>query len=370
MYSDLTQQYAVSSRHAEADRRRGGWGLAISPSLKRTAGLLVLGLLSSASAQTTSPAHLFHQRSIQARTDQVPESSGVIASRINPDIYWTHNDSGRYSPRVYAFRLTAADIESGVAPDHGYVELQGARLKDWEDIAYGPDNRIYIMDGGDNPPCKRDGKRIYRFAEPKVDKGIHPLALHVPCEAIRFEYPSTTDASRPAMTPEERFDAECLLVHPDSGDIYIVTKQDTNKTPTARVYKLSAADLDWNSEKIHVLQWVTDISRPLRLTSYFLTAVTGGDVSRDGRRVVIRNYLAAYEFTLPPNRPFEEVFRQLPRFISLLGEPQGEGICYTIDGRKLITTSEVKHLGEQSFRIYVTPAEPPAASDTQPEPSR
>ncbi len=333
----------------------------------RMAGLFLLGLLSSVSAQSTSPApRLFHYRSIRAQTDQVPESSGVVAGRVNPDIYWTHNDSGDYAPRVYAFRLSAADRESGVAPDLGYVELKGARLKDWEDIAYGPDNKIHILDGGDNPPCKRDNKRIYRLTEPSIEPAGGPIALHVPCTSIRFEYPSAADASRPAKTPDERFDAECLLVHPESGDIYIVTKQSSNKMPIARVYKLAADGLDWNGTGIHVLRYVTDLSNTLGLTANFLSAVTGGDISSDGRRVVLRNYLGAYEFILPPGRPFDEMFQQKPRVISLLGEPQGEGICYTLDGRNLITTSEVQRLGEQAFRIYITPASPLPPPTTQP----
>ncbi len=327
---------------------------------------LVLVLIASTSAQTTAPFRLFHQRSITAQTDQVPESSGVVASRLNPDIYWTHNDSGSYLPRVYAFRLSAADLESGAAPDRGYVELKGARLTDWEDIACGPDHKIYILDGGDNPPCKRDNKHIYRFIEPRIDPDGSLMALNMPCESIRFEYPSSTDEVRPAATQNDRFDAECLLVHPESGDIYIVTKQDSKKSPIARLFKISADSLDWNNNKIHVLKYVADLSKILGLTSNFLTAVTGGDISPDGRRAVLRNYLGAYEFVLPPGRPFDEMFRQKPRVISLLGEPQGEGICYTLDGRNLITTSEVQRLGERSFHIYITPLKPLAPPATQP----
>lgn len=371
MYPNNPQAYPGSPWRGAAGHRGESPARAGMPGQTRTAGLLVLGLLaSSASAHSIIPTRLFQQLSIRAQTTQVPESSGVVAGRVNPDIYWTHNDSGRYPPRVYAFRLSAEDIDSGVALDRGYVELRGARLVDWEDIAYGPENRIYVMDGGDNPPCRRDDKRIYRFTEPKIDPRGGPIALHVPCDSIRFEYPSSADASRPATTPEERYDAECLLVHPDSGDIYIVTKQDTNKLPIARMYKLSADGLSWNGGKIHVLEFVADISATLRLTRNFLTAVTGGDISPDGRRVVLRNYLGAFEFILPPERPFEEWFRHKSSIISLLGEPQGEGICYTLDGRNLITTSEVQRLGEQSFRIYVTTARPPTPPATQPEQSR
>jgi hypothetical protein len=287
----------------------------------------------------------------QSETDQVPESSGVVASRVNADLFWTHNDSGRYPPRVYAFRLSAEDRRRGIARDLGYVELAGATLVDWEDIAAGPDDTIYVFDGGDNPPCKRSDKRIYRFREPKIDPNGPPAALEVPAQSIRFEYPSRDDPDQPAGKKSERYDAECLLVHPATGDMHVITKRDTEKKAVARVYGLSAARLDWDSDRIHVLRFVGDIGDRIP------AMVTGGDLHPDGRRVVIRTYTTAYEFQLPDGQPFEAIFEQRPRTYSLLGEPQGEAICYTLDGDALVTTAEVRHLGLQQFPIYLIPRE-------------
>ena len=71
---------------------------------------------------------------------------------------------------------------------------------------------------------------------------------------------------------------------------------------------------------------------------------------------MIRTYSTAYEFVLPDGEPFDQIFQQSPTSISLLVEPQGEGICYAIDGGDLITTSEVNSLGLSRFFVYVTPA--------------
>ena len=120
---------------------------------------------------TAESAHTWGSEEFAAtsETDLVPESSGVIPSRLARDVYWTHNDSGSEHPRVWAFRLSPADRQRHVAHHLGYVELPGASNHDWEDIAAGPGGRIYVFDGGDNPPCKRTGKHIIRFVEPKID---------------------------------------------------------------------------------------------------------------------------------------------------------------------------------------------------------
>jgi hypothetical protein len=139
-----------------------------------------------------------------------------------------------------------------------------------------------------------------------------------------------------------------MWVHHASGDIYIVTKRDTLSAPTARVYRLPAGAISWNSEAVHVLEFVTDLSEIIKAMP------TGADIDQSGRRVVIRDYLKAYEFRLPDGAASDSLFEYSPMTVSLLIEPQGEAICYSSDGRDLITTSETRHLGEVNFRIYRT----------------
>jgi len=274
-----------------------------------------------------------------SETTGVPESSGVIASRMSPDVFWTHNDSGG-SAIVYAFRLSAADKAAGEARDLGYVQLSGASNVDWEDIAAGPDGTIYTFDGGDNPPCGRGNKRIYRFAEPAVDPDGAPIALTATADALRFEYPDTAAPELPADENDERYDAECMFVHPDSGDVYVVTKRDNGNAAVARVYKLPASSITWNTSQVFVLELLADISSTVSSTP------TGGDVHADGGRVVIRNYTTAYEFILPAGQPFDTIFQQSPDSYTLQ-EGQGEGICYTYFDGDLVTTSEAS----PKFRI-------------------
>jgi hypothetical protein len=317
--------------------------------------LLALAMIaSSGPAPREEPRYTLgpHALAAYSQSQAVPESSGVVASPTNPDVFWTHNDSGPYPARVYAFRLAAADRKARLAADLGFVELSGVRMVDWEDVAADPKGRIYILDGGDNPPCKRTDKTIMRFAEPKIGVEDKPLSLRVKPELVRFDYPDGAKPDLPASKNADRYDAECLLVDPKSGDIYLVTKRDNRNVARARVYKLPASLTRWDSPAIHLLEFVAEVSS--RATGM----ITGGDVSPDGRRVVLRNYTTAFEFTLPVDSPFGSVFTLTPTAVSLLIEPQGEGICYAHDGRSLVTTSEVQWLGRRSFPIYITPGRP------------
>ncbi len=296
-----------------------------------------------------------------SETTLVPESSGVVAARRSRDVYFTHGDSGSEKPRVWAFRLSQADRRKQVARHLGYVELIGAGNGDWEDIAAGPAGMIYILDGGDNPPCNRKEKRVIRFAEPRIDPDGRPVALKAKCESIRFEYPDPADASKPASRNEDRYDAECLIVHPASGDVYIVTKRDNRDRPVARVYKLQAGKVAWGSSRVHVLHFLVELPSSLNM-------VTAGDVDREGRHVVLRNYWSAYEYALPAGKSFDDIFRATSRVIPLFKEAlhvlQGEGICYSTDGRELIITTESPRGPEdEKFRVFVVPS----AAQTQPD---
>jgi len=307
-----------------------------------------------ASAQWTTNVYGPHVFLGTSETTHVPESSGVVAGRRNCDVFWTHNDSGHPHPRIWAFRLSAADKADRKAKHLGYVELRGASNVDWEDIAAGPGHSIYVLDGGDNPPCERIDKHIHRFIEPALDPDGAPVARTTRFDSIRFEYPDARKPSSPAEADGQRYDAECLFVHPVTGDMYVVTKRNSRGAAAARVYKLPAAGITWNSQRCHVLTFVADLSSPV------LNMITAGDVDPAGRRVVLRNYLVSFEFTLPAGQPFDMIFRQRPRTRSLALEAvqllQGEGICYAHNGRDLVTTTESRRgRNDRRFRIFSSP---------------
>lgn len=253
---------------------------------------------------------------------EVTESSGVVASRRNPGLFWTHNDSGD-GPFVYAFD------RRGRA--RGVWRVRGASAEDWEDIASGPGPArgrpyLYAGDIGDNYE-RRAEVVVYRFPEPEVEEWDAAATranarATEPAEAIRLKY------------PDGPHDAEALLVHPTSGDIYVVTKA----VGGAGVYKLSAASVSLAG--VNTLALVARLRGP----DFFGTFITGGDISPDGRRVALCDYAQGYELRLPDSaQNFDDVWRQTPAVVSLGARAQGEAVCYSLDGAALLATSEGAH---------------------------
>jgi hypothetical protein len=248
----------------------------------------------------------------------VNESSGIVASRSNPGLFWTHNDSGD-GPFVYAFDRGGRQ--------RGTWRVEGARARDWEDIAAGPGpepGRTYLYAGdiGDNDE-EREFVTVYRFPEPEVAEADKASTHESPrataaAEAIRVKY------------PDGAHDCEALLVHPATGDLYVVTK----RGDAAGVYKLSAP---FDSSNVNTFARVAVLRGP----GFFGSLVTGADISPDGRRVALCDYASGYELTLPEgSKNFDDVWTQKPTLVPLGPRRQGEAVCYSLDGAALLATSE------------------------------
>lgn len=276
---------------------------------------------SSLAAQTKGAMTVVAATPVQIATlaeRAVRESSGVVASRRDAGLLWTHNDSGD-GPLVYAF-----DREGRA---RGTFRVAGAEARDWEDIAAGPgpergESYLYAGDIGDNDR-ERDFVVVYRFPEPSVGpyladvSGARPSATG-PAEAIRLKYPDGAQ------------NAEALMVHPQTGDLYIVTKT----ASSAGVYKLAAP---FAAGEVHTLAHVATLRGP----GFFGALVTGGDISPDGTRVALCDYAQGYELTLPAGaKGFDEVWTQRPAAVPLGLRIQGEAVCYRLDGAALLATSE------------------------------
>ena len=255
--------------------------------------------------------------------EAVRESSGLAASRRNPGLFWTHNDSGAV-PLLHAFDRAGRR--------RGVWRLSGAAIIDWEDMAAGPGPQpgrqyLYVGDIGDNQR-RRAEVVVYRVAEPEIapadaQTGARAPRESEPAEALRLRY------------PDGAHDAEALLVHPSNGDLYVVTKEIGGRA--AGVYKLAAPPA--RAPSVNTLKRVGEV----RLPVLFGGLVTGGDISPDGRRVVLCDYTGGYEFTLPGGRAaveFDGVWRQAPTTIDLGERRQGESVCYAADGESIFATSE------------------------------
>jgi hypothetical protein len=240
--------------------------------------------------------------------EAITESSGLAASRRSDNLFWTHNDSGD-RPILYATDRQGRALAR--------FTVTGATARDWEDIAAGPGPAgpaLYVGDIGDNNRNRHDTV-VYRVPEPVVDANrTGVVSQTAPAERFPFRY------------PDGAHDAETLMVHPRTGQIFVVSKVEA--PPVVYLFPMPLQPgQPVTLERVAPLAGVTPL-------------ITGGDVAPDGRRAVLRDYFLAYEYRLPTGRLFSEIFRTTPTRVPLPLERQGEAIAYRRDGRALLTTSE------------------------------
>jgi len=69
--------------------------------------------------------------------------------------------------------------------------------------------------------------------------------------------------------------------------------------------------------------------------------ITGGDISPDGKRVILCDYARAYEYRLPDDSAnFDDIWKQSPEPVDIGDRLAGEAVCYSADGRSIFATSE------------------------------
>jgi hypothetical protein len=241
------------------------------------------------------------------------ELSGLVASRTQRGVLWTHNDSGDRA------RVFAIDPKGRLLAD---VDVTGADAFDWEDIEAGP-HTLYIGDIGDNL-AQRASVVVYRVAEPVVaGSGEGDAATPTASQAagrIELHYP---DGPR---------DAEALLRDPRSGALIIVAKTFGGHPG------IYVADKP-------VPGTTSTLRRSGRVRLGAGDAVTAGDVSADGRTIALRTYGSAYVWTRRAGESVAAALRRKPcrAGAPLFAEGQGEALALAADGRSFYTVPEGVH---------------------------
>jgi hypothetical protein len=239
---------------------------------------------------------------------KISEASGIAASRQNPGVLWTHNDSGGKN-RLFALNAKGKHL--------GVYTIAGVAARDWEDIAVGPGplegkDYIYIGDIGDNGR-EYEYKYIYRIPEPKVDSSQAPVDTTLfGAETIAVFY------------PRANYDAEAMLVDPLTKDIYILTKGDTSSHVFRDAYP-QALKRGTRLEPIATLR---------------LGWVVGGDISPSGDEILVKTYPAIYYWTRSPGQNLRQAFEKTPVTLPYVLEPQGEAVGWKADGNGYYTVSE------------------------------
>ena len=254
---------------------------------------------------------------------QLTESSGVAASRTQPGVLWTFNDSGN-DPILFATDTLGRDL--------GTFRVTGAVNEDWEAIALGPCGSrqcLFVGDIGDNGE-RRPDVIVYRVPEPRLTRG--PRRATPPATALHVRY------------PDGPHDAESLILS-RTGDLYIITKD--GKHPL--LYRIPASA--WRGPRPVMADSLGPLPIETDLKSFRL--VTDAALAPDGTRVAVRTYREIYFLRLVgrhlvPDDP--------PRACDTFGlQIQGEGVDW-LDPHTLVLTSESAFIQGGSVAVITCPA--------------
>ena len=208
-------------------------------------------------------------------------------------------------------------------------------VTDLEDLGQSVDGLLWLADtGGNREP--RSSVAVLRF---------NPESGRV--ERYVLDY------------PDGPHDAEALLVTPNA-QVYVVTKDEAG---TSGVY---TAPSPLDPVAGNGLQRVAQLdvrSIEARSRGNGSTLVTGGAMSYDGTRFVLRTYLDAFEWQAPDGDVAAAIATGTPRVLPLPVSQQGEAVTYDEGGQRLLLSGEQLPsplhsvpLGRTEAAVTATPA--------------
>ena len=253
----------------------------------------------------------------QVGVRELDESSGLVASRAEPGLFWTMNDD----TDALVFALTDSGGEAG------RVRLVGARNVDWESMSIGPcDDKtcLYVGDTGDNEG-KRPTRTLYRLEEPTRTDGRFPESVRP--QELTFRY---------ADGPK---DVEAMYVSRD-GAVWLISKRPlrdaSGRHRPALVYRIAPAA--WSDREPATVAELVD-SLPVIPGSAPARLITDASLSPDGATLAVRTYGELYLFsTDDTGRPRGPARRVCD--LSAVGERQGEGIAWAAAAGEFLLSSE------------------------------
>lgn len=246
----------------------------------------------------------------------IVEPSGLAASRITPGVLYVHNED---TTAVVAISTTDASTR-------GSFNVANVTPADWEDIATGPcptGQCIFMGDIGRvsaNFPTPPSTFAVYRIPEPNIGAGQTSGSLTA--EQFPFQYPDTPQ------------NAESIMVHPTTGDIYVITKAGSGLSKVYKMPKPLPAP-----GTMSTLVFVSNLQLPTNGDSNFASA-TAAAIHPCANRFLLRTYYKVYEYRAAAGAAFETAFAATPVSLTDTVEGQGEAIEYAASGAGYFTMSE------------------------------
>jgi len=246
---------------------------------------------------------------------ELQEMSGIVSSRLYKNILYHVVDSGN-DPVILV-----TDLQGRLLHQIRYAESS----TDPEALSQGPcpwgGHCLFVADTGDNFHI-RSKKRIHAIDE----STLFTNALH--SAEMEFRFPN-----------HDRLDVEALAVHPQTGDMFMFSKEPKR----SMVFRLPAKS--WRKN---------DGEQIAEAVGYFLyDMVTDAAWSADGKRLLLINWQGVFERTGRADNEHSERDGWLPyeRKIRLPQLVQQEAVTFLPDQRSIIYTSEKKFLKNSGWGL-------------------
>jgi hypothetical protein len=240
------------------------------------------------------------------------EASGLAASKLVAGRYWAINDSGN-PPLLFALDANGAAL--------GRVRIANTLNRDWEAMGSGPcpqdireDACLYIADTGDNDADRTD-IRIEIIAEPRLLTATNATVAR--SLKVSFE-----DGPR---------DVETLLVHPQTGDLFLIEKLERQLLGNpAGLYHL-VTEKDQNAATAKRIRSVPATAS----SGEAIGRITDGAFLPNGTQIVLRDLHHTYLAPWPSTQGALNLTSfASPEF------PQAEALAVSSDGKSVLLTSE------------------------------
>ena len=240
------------------------------------------------------------------------ETSGIVESKQNAGVYWIHNDSGDTA------RAFAIDSDGHLVTT---LSFDTVKPRDIEDIAIEDDGDVsylYFGDIGDNDEVRTE-LTIHKVEEPKLGSA------------------ATTTATSQRMTvvyEDGAHNAETLLFDPITKDLLIATKKAGGPSAIHKIGPFQAGK-KVTTEKIATVD---------------VDTATGGEISRDGKYIAIRNYSkSVFVWVRGDGESLADALGHDACKLPLATEGQGEAFAWQVGNKGYVTVSE------GTAELHVTP---------------
>lgn len=261
----------------------------------------------------------FGQLEIKAKLPKLLEEVSGIQYDANEDAFWMLNDSGN-SPSVFLVNEVGTILR----------ELKiDAKNNDWEDITMDAKGNLYIGDFGNNYNDRKNLKIL------KIDKKDLKSKKKIKVEKIKFSFPE-----QKKFPPKKKYyDAEGFFAW--NGNLYVFTKSRVKKKiGRTFLYRIPIEKGKHKAERI------SDFTTCPEKECW----ITGADITKDGKKVVLLNHKSAWIFT---DFKGDDFFSGKAQEFPFGHESQKESITFKNDSTLYVADEATKHGGRNLYQFLL-----------------